>query len=236
MHSCEYASRVIQSGRFGIPPGCCGAGRPLNRVQARSNEPPPEMHRTALPEEPAAELLQHPIGLHEPAPEPPDGGRVVRCVRPIGVEPDRVCDLVRLRMTQPRRQAERAERIEIAAVEVGDRLRLKRQRRLPPVAGADSQTMIDEIEVGLERPITGRHGGRAQPARRHVQGHLPPVVLHRRQVEACLADDLRPEMKRVADRLPRFEGQGRPRLGIARHDYRARGAACGAGSIIRLST
>ena len=37
--SCEYASRVIQSGRCGMPPGCNGAGRPEKRVTARSGAP-----------------------------------------------------------------------------------------------------------------------------------------------------------------------------------------------------
>src|SRR5438552_19001378 len=36
--SCEYASRVIASGKCGMPPGCFGAARPEKRVTARSGE------------------------------------------------------------------------------------------------------------------------------------------------------------------------------------------------------
>src|SRR3979490_2968584 len=39
MHSCEYASVVTQPGQFGLPPGGHGAGRPENRVHARSKPP-----------------------------------------------------------------------------------------------------------------------------------------------------------------------------------------------------
>src|SRR5437773_1752067 len=37
--SCEYASRVIASGKCGMPPGCFGAARPEKRVTARSGAP-----------------------------------------------------------------------------------------------------------------------------------------------------------------------------------------------------
>jgi hypothetical protein len=37
--SCEYASCVTLSGRWGTPPGCKGARRPENRVTAKSKLP-----------------------------------------------------------------------------------------------------------------------------------------------------------------------------------------------------
>ena len=48
--SCEYASRVIASGRCGIPPGCGGAGRPENRVTARSKLPQKKCTGLHLPQ------------------------------------------------------------------------------------------------------------------------------------------------------------------------------------------
>ena len=50
MHSWEYASRVTESARCGIPPGCGGAGRPENRVHANVTvtREPCEPERDAL--------------------------------------------------------------------------------------------------------------------------------------------------------------------------------------------
>src|SRR5437879_12572343 len=39
LSSFEYASRVIESGKCGTPPGCGGARRPEKRVTARSKLP-----------------------------------------------------------------------------------------------------------------------------------------------------------------------------------------------------
>src|SRR5438045_5779088 len=48
--SCEYASRVIASGKCGIPPGCGGAGRPEKRVTARSKLPQKKCTGLHLPQ------------------------------------------------------------------------------------------------------------------------------------------------------------------------------------------
>src|ERR1051326_492297 len=48
--SCEYASRVISSGKCGIPPGCGGACRPEKRVTARSKLPQKKCTGLHLPQ------------------------------------------------------------------------------------------------------------------------------------------------------------------------------------------
>ena len=53
-----------------MPPGCSGAGRPENRVTARSGAPQKQMHGAALPDEAGAEHLEHAIGLGQDPPEP----------------------------------------------------------------------------------------------------------------------------------------------------------------------
>ena len=40
---------MTQSAQFGAPPGCCGAGRPENRVVARSKAPRKKCTGLALP-------------------------------------------------------------------------------------------------------------------------------------------------------------------------------------------
>src|SRR5262245_6621815 len=72
--------------------------------------------------------------------------------------------------------------------------------------------MIDEIEVDLERELTVWDGGSPEPARRDVERHLPPVVLHRGEHQACLADDLAPKLQGVAGILPRLQRESRPGL------------------------
>src|SRR6266850_7781802 len=48
--SCEYASRVIASGKCGMPPGCFGAARPEKRVTARSGAPQKKWTGLHLPQ------------------------------------------------------------------------------------------------------------------------------------------------------------------------------------------
>ena len=57
-------------------------------------------------------------------------------------------------------------------------------------------------------PIRHRPGG--EPARGHEQHDAPPVVRQRRERELHLADDLRPQMQRVAGVGPVRIGERRP--------------------------
>ena len=205
------------------------------------------MDRTALAEEPSAEFLQHPIGLNEGSPEPPRRVGVVGTVHVVFVERQRVRDLVRDR-TDLQSNAERSQQVQVAAVEVRHGLRHERERFPLAVAGADEQPMIDKIEVDLERAFSVRNGRGPEPARRDVQDDLPPVVLHRREREPRLADDLRPELQGVAGLLPLLQREERPHfsgsgphsvachtlrpMGIPRAPYRSPGA----GSIMSSST
>ena len=55
--------------------------------------------------------------------------------------------------------------------------------------------MIEEIEIYLNGPGAIWHGRGREPARRHVQGHLPPVVDHGSQRKPDFSDDLCPQMQ-----------------------------------------
>ena len=56
---------MTQSAQLGMPPGWRGAGRPENRVVARSKPPQKKWTGLALPTKPVLEALQHPIGLEQ---------------------------------------------------------------------------------------------------------------------------------------------------------------------------
>ncbi len=54
---------------MGAPPVWAGAVRPENRLVAGSR-PPQKVDGAALAHEAAAELMEHPIYMHQPEPEP----------------------------------------------------------------------------------------------------------------------------------------------------------------------
>ena len=70
--------------------------------------------------------------------------------------------------------------------------------------------MVDEIEVDLEAARAVRHRRGREPARGHIERHLPPVIDQRRLRQADLADHLRPKLQRRAGVAPFGEGQARP--------------------------
>ena len=127
------------------------------------------MNRAALANEPAAELLQHAVGLDERVPEASDRVDVVRGMHRVVVEPDRVRDFVGPRVANLRRHANRAQCVEIATIEFRHRQRLERQGRLSAVAGAHDEQVAEQIEVDLERPILVGHRRRGQATRRDVK-------------------------------------------------------------------
>src|SRR5262245_23338166 len=68
------------------------AGKPRHRqIEAA----PEEMHGTAFATKMRAELLEHAIALHQNAPEPISVLRVIRAMRFVLIEWDRVLNLVR---------------------------------------------------------------------------------------------------------------------------------------------
>src|SRR5271166_6252833 len=95
-------------------------------------------------------------------------------------------------------------------VELGNAARLKRDASLAPVAGHDPEEMRVEIEFDFEGAFSVRYGRRVQSACRHIQRHMPGMIEPWRQGEPYLADDLRPEMKRLSGIFPGFVRQLRP--------------------------
>ena len=68
-----------------------------------------------------------------------------------------------------------------------------------------------EIEIDLQRAVAIRHRPGGEPARGHEQHDAPPVVRQGRERELHLADDLGPQVQRVAGVLPIRIGERRPR-------------------------
>ncbi len=91
-------------------------------------------------------------------------------------------------------------------VEVGNRAWSQRQGFHSAVTHRDDQAVVDKIVVDLEAApaLMGDRRGR-QPAARHVERNLPPMVHQRRLAEPDLADDLGPQVERRARILPLVE-------------------------------
>jgi hypothetical protein len=62
-------------------------------------------------------------------------------------------------------------------------------------AGLEDQGMMDEIEVDLKTFTAIGDRRSRQPTSAHVQGHLPPVIDHRRMGKPDLSHHLRPQME-----------------------------------------
>src|SRR5204863_323121 len=88
------------------------------------------------------------------------------------------------------------QQAEVVFVEVRDGSRGEGNALRYAVAGPRHELVIQEIEFQLDVALGIGHRRGAEPARRDVERHLPPVILHRRQGEARLAHDLRPAMQR----------------------------------------
>ena len=91
----------------------------------------------------------------------------------------------------------------VARVEAGDRARLERDLPAIAVGRPDDELVVDEVELDLEARAPVVHERRREAAGEHVQRYLPPVVDHRLEREADLADDLGPHVQRVARRASR---------------------------------
>src|SRR5207249_368899 len=150
-------------------------------------------------------------GLNENSPEPLRRFGIVGTVHLVLVERQGIRHFVRNR-PYLQSNAEGSQYVQVALVEGRHGLWHERKRSRLAVAGADEKSMFDEIEVDLEGAFTVRDGRGAEPARRDVQGDLPPVVLHRRKREPRLADDLRPQLQGVTGLLPRLQREEGPRF------------------------
>src|SRR5688500_7448750 len=92
--------------------------------------------------------------------------------------------------------------MEQAGVKCSDRFGLQRQCARRPTAGADDQYMLHEIEVDLKCAGLVRNRRGSEAASGDVQRRVPRVNLPWRLRQSDLADDLRPEMERLASGLP----------------------------------
>ena len=70
--------------------------------------------------------------------------------------------------------------------------------------------MVDEIESHLENAVAGADRGRGKAACGHIERDVPRVVDPGRLYKAHLADDLRPEMERLARVFPRRKRKAGP--------------------------
>src|SRR6185312_16251287 len=80
------------------------------------------------------------------------------------------------------------------------------------VAHAQPNDVLDEIELDLQTPAVTGHRRSRQPPSRHVKGDMPRMIEPWRQREPDLADNLRPQMQRVARVPPGRQGQLRPAI------------------------
>jgi hypothetical protein len=190
------------------------------------------MHRAGLAEETASEPLQYAIGLDENAPAPVGGGCVVGSMLAIIGERDGGYDFDRPAPPECEVETERSQRRQVFRVEVRHRARCQREPPHRAVIGAHRERVIEKIDIDREGPVAIGHGRGGEAARRHIERDLPPMVLHGRQCQPRLADDLQPHVERRIGILPLAERQRGPRRifrgGI--HD------ASGAGSITTSST
>src|SRR3954452_17134651 len=190
-----------------------GRRRPPRDPRHREVEAAPEeMHRARLAEKTGAEELEDAIGLDERAPEAMRRGGIVGGVDAVLREADRVRDLVRHLLDRDR-DAEAAKDFHERSMEVGDGLRLERQRPLLAAAGSRGEAVADEVELELEDLAADRNRRGSEPARRDVERNLPAVVGPRRQRQPDLADDLRPELQGRGRLAPRRIRQSGPEGG-----------------------
>ena len=101
--------------------------------------------------------------------------------------------------------------MEHLGVDGGDAARRERDVVRAAVADAEPQHVRAEVELEVERAaVLARHARGRQPARGDVERDVPPVIDERRQRQADLAGDLRPEVQRVARFAPFVERERRP--------------------------
>src|SRR6267142_1850552 len=183
---------------------------PSRKARRGQIQPPPEdVHRARLADELAAELLEDVSHALQHPPERRGPDRIVRRVLEILRERDRLPHLHRT-LEKSRADAERVQRGLVLPEELRHRPRRQSDPDDSTVARTQLQYVPREVKLDLQRPLPPGHGRRGEPPRAHVQGHVPPVVLERRQHEPRLSHDLRPHVQRGARLLPAGYLQRRP--------------------------
>ena len=166
---------------------------------------PEEVHRARLAAEPTREFLQRPVDPAERLPEALHRLAIVRSV--LGVlgegrghrKPERLGLGLHV---DPKAGEQREE----ALVEGRNREAVRKREGVHlPAARAHDELVGNEVEGDVEVVALGAEAARRQPSCVDVKRGVPPVVLRWRRGQAHLADDLRPEVKRLFRRLPRLE-------------------------------
>ena len=206
--------------RIGLPshavrPRTLGGTPPREPRHREVEAAPEEVHRTAFPEKRCAKPPEHVIRLDQDAPVPIGILRIVRCVRFIGREADRLLHLDR-NGPELYVHVQFLECGEIRPVEFRHRLGAQRDLLHRSFACPEDELVLDEVELRVERAGPVEHGAGREAPGSDAEGDVPPVVLRRSEREAGLSDDLRPHVERGVRVLPCLERQVRP--GIERRD------------------
>ena len=180
----------------------CGAAGKTRHRQVETT--PEEMHGTRLADEARAKFVHHAIRLQQSQPEFLRVEAIILRMDAVALERDRVLDFTR-HGPDVHLDAETAEALHEFGIEVGHRHRLEREVFDPAVARFDDQPMSGEVENDVERSSAIRHRRRNETARSHKERGIPPMIDERRERDAHLADDLRPQLQRVTGLAPRRE-------------------------------
>src|SRR5207249_10243208 len=76
--------------------------------------------------------------------------------------------------------------------------RFERESSLAAIGRRDDEPMIHEIKINVERSPAVRNWRRGQASSRKIKGGMPAMIDRRSEAQPDLADDLQPQMKRVA--------------------------------------
>src|ERR1700730_4829166 len=120
-----------------------------------------------LAEEAASDELAHAVDLHECTPEAMCRGSIIRSMRMVFRKADRIRHLAR-QLVEGNRDADGAQELDNARVELGNRLWLERKRPLLTLTGAGEQAVTDKIKLNLKNFVPERDGRCPKAARRHV--------------------------------------------------------------------
>src|SRR5215218_2517096 len=98
--------------------------------------------------------------------------------------------------------------------EVRDAAGIQRNKLDRSFKGADSEIVVDKVELDLKGATAERERPRGQTAVGEMQSGVPELVLKRSELDIELADDLGPHVQRFPRVGPGFKGQGGPTLFI----------------------
>lgn len=192
--------------------GVLGRGAPREARAREIESAPEEVDRARLAHEARLVLGEDGVRRDQRLVEAGGRGGVVVAVMLVTLERRTVLDLHR-RRPEIDPHLERVQPRDDLLVEARDALRLERDLTQTAHRGRDAHAVIDEIEVELQATAAIGHERGGEPARAHVERHVPPVVARGREREPDLADDLREAVQRLAGRPPRRERDRGPRVG-----------------------